>query len=112
LRSSSGPQASSGSAATKLDKLELLLNPTARNVPQDLALIAELLAVPLDGRYPVVEVSPQHKREMTLAALLARCPTSTSEVPQKPDEIAAAAPLRPAPAHQNLRPKVPINIRG
>jgi hypothetical protein len=37
LRSSSGPQASSGSsAATKLDKLELLLNPTARNVPQDL----------------------------------------------------------------------------
>jgi hypothetical protein len=112
LRSSSGPQASSGSsAATKLDKLELLLNLTARNVPQDLALIAELL-VPLDGRYPVVEVSPQHKREMTLAALLARCLTSTSEVPQKPDEIAAAAPLRPAPAHQNLRPKVPNNIRG
>jgi predicted ATPase len=39
-------------------------------VPQDLALIAELLAVPFDGRYPVAEISPQQKREMTLTALL------------------------------------------
>jgi predicted ATPase len=39
-------------------------------VPQDLALIAELLAVPVNGRYPVVDVRPQQKREMTLTALL------------------------------------------
>src|SRR5262245_27285580 len=58
------------SAEVKLDKLEALLKPTARNVPQDLALIADLLSVPVDGRYPVVDVSPQEKREMTLAALL------------------------------------------
>jgi class 3 adenylate cyclase/predicted ATPase len=58
------------SAREKLDKLQALLKPTARNVPQDLALIAELLAVPLDERYPVVEVSPQQKREMALSALL------------------------------------------
>jgi tetratricopeptide (TPR) repeat protein len=57
-------------AGARLDKLEALLKPTAKNVPQDLALIAELLAVPVDGRYPVVEVSPQRKREMTLTALL------------------------------------------
>jgi len=57
-------------AGERLDKLEALLKPTARKVPQDLALIAELLAVPVDGRYPVVEVSPQQKREMTLAALI------------------------------------------
>jgi predicted ATPase len=57
-------------AQTRLEKLEILLKPTARNAPQDLALIAELLAVPVDGRYPAVEVSPQKKREMTLSALL------------------------------------------
>jgi class 3 adenylate cyclase/tetratricopeptide (TPR) repeat protein len=54
----------------RLDKLEALLKPTARNVQQDLALIAELLTVPLNGRYPLVAVSAQQKREMTLTALL------------------------------------------
>ena len=57
-------------AGVRLDKLEALLKPTARNVPQDFTLIAELLAVPVNGRYPVVELSPQQKREMTLTALL------------------------------------------
>ena len=61
---------SGSDAGAMLDKLEALIKPTAKNVPQDLALIAELLAVPVDGRYPVVEVSPQQKREMTLTALL------------------------------------------
>ena len=72
LRSSSGPRASSRAAApaAKLDKLEALLKPTAKNAPRDVALIAELLAVPTDGRYPALAVSPQQKREMTLAALL------------------------------------------
>jgi class 3 adenylate cyclase/tetratricopeptide (TPR) repeat protein len=56
----------------RLDRLAALLNPTARHVPQDLALIAELLAVPPDGRYPALEVSPQQKREMTLTALLSQ----------------------------------------
>jgi class 3 adenylate cyclase len=58
------------SAKEKLDKLEILLKPTARNVPRDLALIADLLSVPMDGRYPALAVSPQQKREMTLTALL------------------------------------------
>ena len=39
-------------------------------MPRDVALIAELLAVPADGRYPALAVSPQQKREMTLTALL------------------------------------------
>jgi tetratricopeptide (TPR) repeat protein len=34
------------------------------------ALIAELLGVPVDERYPALPVSPQQKREMTLTALL------------------------------------------
>ena len=57
-------------ARAKLDKLEALLKPTATNVPRDVALIAELLAVPGDERYPALAVSPQQKREMTLTALL------------------------------------------
>jgi class 3 adenylate cyclase/tetratricopeptide (TPR) repeat protein len=57
-------------ARAKLDKLEALLKPTARNVPRDLALIADLLSVPADGYYPALAVSPQQKREMTLTALL------------------------------------------
>ena len=72
LRSSSGPRASSraANARAKLDRLEALLKPTATNVPRDVALIAELLGVPADGRYPALAVSPQQKREMTLTALL------------------------------------------
>ena len=58
------------SAAAKLDKLEALLKLTARNAPRDLALMADLLSMPTDSRYPVVEVSPEQKREMTLSALL------------------------------------------
>ena len=54
------------SASAKLDKLEALLKPTTRNVPRDVALIADLLAVPADGRYPALAVGPQQKREMTL----------------------------------------------
>jgi class 3 adenylate cyclase/DNA-binding SARP family transcriptional activator len=64
-----GFEPGSGTAA-KLDRLEALLRPTAKNVPRDVALIAELLAVPTDGRYPALAVSPQQKRELTLTALL------------------------------------------
>jgi class 3 adenylate cyclase len=54
----------------KLEKLEALLKRTAKNLPRDTALIAELLTLPTDGRYPALVVSPQQKREMTFAALL------------------------------------------
>jgi predicted ATPase len=57
-------------ASAKLDKLAALLKPTSRNVPRDLALIADLLSVPADERYPALALSPQQKREMTLTALL------------------------------------------
>ncbi len=58
------------SASAKLDRLEALLKPAATNVPRDVALIAELLAVPVDGRYPALPHDPQQKREMTFTALL------------------------------------------
>jgi hypothetical protein len=64
-----GFEPSSGAGA-KLDRLEALLKPTTKNVLRDAALIAALLGVPADGRYPALAASPQQKREMTLTALL------------------------------------------
>jgi class 3 adenylate cyclase/DNA-binding SARP family transcriptional activator len=54
----------------RLDKLEALLKPAAKNVPRDMVLIAELLGVQAEGRYPALAVSPQQKGEMTIAAFL------------------------------------------
>jgi class 3 adenylate cyclase/DNA-binding SARP family transcriptional activator len=58
------------SASTRLDRLEALLKPTTTNLPRDVTVIAELLGVPMDGRYPALAINPQQKREMTLNALL------------------------------------------
>ncbi|MGH8432832.1 MAG: ATP-binding protein, partial [Solimonas sp.] len=57
-------------AGAKLDRLGALLEPTVKNAARDVTLIAELLGVPVDGRYPALTVSPQQKREMTLTAIL------------------------------------------
>jgi predicted ATPase len=47
------------SAGAKLDKLMSLLEPTSTNLSRDVALVAELLGVPTDERYPALAVSPQ-----------------------------------------------------
>jgi class 3 adenylate cyclase len=60
------------STRAKLDRLEELLTPPAKDPLRDLSLMAELLGLPMEGRYPVLAASPQQKREMTLAALLNR----------------------------------------
>src|SRR6516225_8555370 len=54
--------------ATKLDKLEALLCDGAE--PGDLSLIAEMLSLPGGERFPPLDLSPQRKKERTLAALL------------------------------------------
>ena len=53
---------------TKLDKLDALLAQTA-TAKQDTALLAELLSLPNDGRYPALDLPPQQRRQKTLAAL-------------------------------------------
>ncbi|MBV8192700.1 MAG: AAA family ATPase [Alphaproteobacteria bacterium] len=55
---------------TRLERLEATFKATSKNPSRDVALIAELLGVPLDGRFQTVQASPQEKREMLLAALL------------------------------------------
>jgi class 3 adenylate cyclase/predicted ATPase len=54
--------------ATKLDKLEALLGDGAE--PGDLSLIAEMLSLAGGERFPPLDLSPQRKKERTMAALL------------------------------------------
>jgi class 3 adenylate cyclase len=55
----------------KLDKLDALL---ARGFTQrqDAALLADMLSLPNDGRYPTLELVPQQRRQKTLQALTAQ----------------------------------------
>jgi class 3 adenylate cyclase/predicted ATPase len=55
----------------KLDKLDALLAQTSTST-QAAALFAEMLSLPNDGRYPVQELSPEHRRQRTLEALMAQ----------------------------------------
>jgi class 3 adenylate cyclase len=55
----------------KLDKLDALLA-LASAPKQDGALIAELLSIPNDGRYPKLDLTPQQRRQKTLDALNAQ----------------------------------------
>ena len=52
----------------KLRKLEAMLLPGGTSA-EDVALIADLLSVPTDWRYPKLEYSPQRKKEKTFEAL-------------------------------------------
>ena len=56
------------SPQVKLDKLDALLAQSSTS-PDDASLVAELLSLPNDGRYPSVEVEPQLRRQKTLGAL-------------------------------------------
>ena len=55
----------------KLDKLDTLL---ARSFTsrQDAALLADMISLPNDGRYPTPELAPQQRRQKTLQALTAK----------------------------------------
>jgi class 3 adenylate cyclase/predicted ATPase len=53
---------------TKLDKLDALLAQTSTS-RQDAGLLAEMLSLPNDGRYPALEPVPEQRRQKTLAAL-------------------------------------------
>ncbi|MDA9436796.1 AAA family ATPase [Bradyrhizobium sp. CCBAU 51627] len=72
---------SGSGAGARIDRLEALLEPTATNLPLDVALIAELVGVPMDGRYPALAISPQQRREMTLNALLNQLSGGTGQTP-------------------------------
>ena len=58
------------STSDKLDKLEALLAGSSKNLAHDAPIIASLMSIPSDDRYPRRELSPQRRREETLIALL------------------------------------------
>jgi predicted ATPase len=64
----------------KLDKLDALLAQTSTSI-QDAALIAEMLSLPNDGRYPALELTPQQRRQKTLEALSAQIETLSRQKP-------------------------------
>jgi class 3 adenylate cyclase/predicted ATPase len=53
---------------TKLDKLDVLLRQTSTST-HDAVLIAEMLSLANDGRYPVLDLEAQQRRQRTLQAL-------------------------------------------
>jgi class 3 adenylate cyclase/predicted ATPase len=52
----------------KLDKLDALLAQTSTS-KEDVALLAEMLSLPNDGRYPSLDLTAQQRRQRTLEAL-------------------------------------------
>ena len=58
------------SAAKKLEKLEELLSATDNLTESTATLLADLLSIPLDGRYPPLELSPAQRKTATIAAIV------------------------------------------
>ena len=67
-------------SATKLDKLDALLAQTLTS-KEDAALVAELLSIPNDGRYPALNLAPQQRRQKTIEALLSHLEVLTHSSP-------------------------------
>jgi class 3 adenylate cyclase/predicted ATPase len=64
----------------RLDKLETLLGPP--NTPiEDQGLLANLMSLPTDNRFPSLSLSPQARKERTLAALMGQIEISSRSAP-------------------------------
>jgi predicted ATPase len=63
--------ASNDTAQAKLDKLDAVLAQSSTSI-QDAALVAEMLSLANDGRYPMLDLSPEQRRQRTFAALIAQ----------------------------------------
>jgi class 3 adenylate cyclase len=58
-------------AAARLDKLETLIARSGLEAKDIAPLLAALLSIPFDGRYPAPEMAPPEQKERTIAALIA-----------------------------------------
>jgi class 3 adenylate cyclase len=56
--------------SSKLDKLEALVAQGTERVSEVAPLIAAMLAIPTDGRYPPLAYTPQRQRELTIETLV------------------------------------------
>jgi class 3 adenylate cyclase/predicted ATPase len=64
----------------KLDKLDALLAQASTSI-EDAALVAEMLSLPNDGRYPALEMTPEQRRQKTLEALTTQMVTLSRQKP-------------------------------
>jgi class 3 adenylate cyclase/predicted ATPase len=64
----------------KLDKLDALLRQTSTSA-EDSALFVEMLSLANDGRYPVLEFTPQQRRQRTMDALIGQVGILSSSAP-------------------------------
>jgi class 3 adenylate cyclase len=64
----------------RLDKLDALLAQTSTYI-EDATLIAEMLSLPNDGRYPALDLAPQERRQRTLEALIRQLEALTRSNP-------------------------------
>jgi class 3 adenylate cyclase len=64
----------------RLDKLDALLAQTS-TAKQDATLLAEMLSLPNDGRYPALDLAPQQRRQRTLEALTSQLAGLASQLP-------------------------------
>ena len=63
-----GGYAQDDTVQAKLDKLDALMA-QSHTPRQDIALFADMLSLPNDGRYPTLDLTPQQRRQKTLEAL-------------------------------------------
>jgi class 3 adenylate cyclase/predicted ATPase len=64
----------------KLAKLDAMLARTSTSI-EDAALFAEMLSLPNDGRYPMLNLAPEQRRQRTLDALMAQMEALTRSGP-------------------------------
>ena len=64
----------------QLDKLDALLARTSTS-PEDAALLAEMLSLPNDGRYPALALTSEQRRQRTLEALVSQLPALARQQP-------------------------------
>src|SRR5262249_22994852 len=62
------------------DKLDALLAQTSTSI-EDATLLAEMLSLPNDGRYPALDLAPQERRQRTLEALVRQLEALTRSNP-------------------------------
>jgi class 3 adenylate cyclase/predicted ATPase len=67
-------------STAKLDKFDALLTQTS-TPKQATALLAELLSLPNDGRYPALDLTPQQRRQKTMEALISQVEILTRSNP-------------------------------
>ena len=65
---------------TKLDRLDARLA-TSSTSRGDAALLAEMLSLPNDGRYPALDLAPPQRRQRTLEALIAQTGAIARQTP-------------------------------